>query len=152
MTGGVEANYVTLRAASTVWDDAADGLDGAWHRLYGTSGSPMDDGVAQAFELFRDSWVDEVKRIATKAQTYSENLSDAVKSYATVDAGAYERIRAILPFDYRNSTLDPGGAPPPTPTPTPGPSPTPPSDSSPSPAPAPPSPSPGPTPTPSPTP
>lgn len=146
----VEANYTTLSSASTVWDSAADRLDGAWRRLHGTSGSPMDGGVAQALETFRERWVDEVKRIATTCQSHADSLSDAVKAYATIDDAAYERMRAMLPFDYRDSTLDPVGGPPSLlPTPAPGQWPTPPSGSEP---PAPPSPSPGPAPTPTPTP
>jgi hypothetical protein len=146
---GMEANYATLSSASTVWDGAADRLDGAWHRLHGTAGSPMDAGVAQALETFRERWVDEVKRVATQAQSHADSLSEAVKSYSSIDDAAYERMRAMLPFDYRDSSLDPDGAPPVSPTPTPGPSPYP---ASPAPPTAPPSPSPGPAPTPSPTP
>lgn len=148
MTGGMEVDYSILREASVVWDGAADSLDGGWRRLHGTSGSPMDPGVASAFETFRERWVDEVKRVATRSQTHSESLSDAVAAYETIDAKAYARMRAILPFDYRDSTLDPEGAPPPEPSPTPGPSPSPEVGSE--PEPSPPSPSPGPSPTPSP--
>jgi hypothetical protein len=148
MTGGMEVNYMTLSSASFVWDGAADRLDGAWHRLHGTSGSPMDAGVTQAFETFRERWVDEVKRVATKAQSHADSLSDAVKSYVTIDGAAYGRMRAMLPFDYRDSALDPLGAPPLSPTLTLGPYP---ASGSAQPA-APPSPSPGPAPTPTPTP
>ncbi|MEV7398279.1 hypothetical protein [Aeromicrobium sp. NPDC092404] len=149
MTGGTEVDYTILSAASSVWDGAADGLDGAWRRLHGTSGSPMDAGVAAAFGTFRERWVDEIKRIATRSQSHADSLSDAVTSYTTIDDAAYERMRALLPFDYRDSTLDPLGSPPGlVPTPEPGPPPTPPTDS----APEPPTPSPGPSPTPTPTP
>lgn len=145
MTGGMEVDFATLMSVSSTWDEAADRLDGSWRRLHGTSASPMDPGVVAAFEIFRENWVDEIKSVATASQTHADNLADAAASYSTVDEAAYERLRAVLPFEYRNSSLDPDGGPA-IPTPTPGPSPEPPSD-----APTEPSePSPGPSPEPTP--
>jgi hypothetical protein len=146
----VEADWNAITAAARVWDGAADGLDGAWRRLHGTTGSPMAPDVAAAFETFREAWVDEVKDVATTAQAHAESLDDAAATYSAVDDAAYQRIRSLMPWSYRDSTIDPDGGPPPMPTPSPGPSPSPPppSDS----APATPQPSPGPSPTPSPSP
>lgn len=144
----VEADWIAITAAARVWDGAADGLDGAWRRLHGTSGSPMAPDVVAAFEALREAWVDELKDVATKAQAHAESLDDAAATYASVDDAAYERIRALMPWSYRDSSIDPDGGPPPMPTAAPGPSPTPaPSTDS---APATPQPSPGPSPTPSP--
>lgn len=146
---GLEADWAAIMAAARVWDGAADALDGAWRRLHRTSGSPMAPDVAAAVETFREAWVDDLKDVATTAQAHAESLEDAAATYASVDDAAYQRLRSLMPWSYRDSAINPDGGPPPMPTPSPGPSPSPapPNDS----APATPQPSPGPTPSPSPT-
>ena len=146
----VEANYTTLSAASAVWDGAADRLDGAWRRLHSTSGSPMDGGVAQALETFRERWVDEVRGLPPRPSptlTASAMPSRPTRRSMTPPTNGCERssrsTTATAPWT-------PSAGPPSVlPTPAPGEFPTPPSGSEP---PAPPSPSPGPAPTPTPTP
>ncbi|MDT9592293.1 hypothetical protein RDV89_04405 [Nocardioides zeae] len=112
MAEDLQATWVTLQDARDEWDQVADGLDGAWHRLHGASLADLDPAVAAASEAFRETWVDEVKRTAQSAQAHSEALDDAVRAYGAVDDVTFEQLRTLLPWEYRGSTLY---VPPPTP-------------------------------------
>ena len=94
-----------LAAAKVAWDDAADGLDGAWRRLGKASTSGFAPTVVSAVEAFQTTWTDELKRRAEAAQDNSDALVEVSGGFEFVDVAAAEKARALLGWVHRAAPI-----------------------------------------------
>lgn len=95
-----------LAAAKAAWDDAADGLDGAWRRLGKTSTGGFSPAVAAAVDAFGDTWVAELKRRATDAQDHSDAFVEVAGVFAFTDRTSAEQARGLLAWTYRSAAIE----------------------------------------------
>ncbi|MFW6866626.1 hypothetical protein ACOACQ_04510 [Nocardioides sp. CPCC 206347] len=94
-----------LAAAKTAWDDAADGLDGAWRRLGKASTAGFAPAVVTAVEAFQTTWTDELKRRAEAAQANSDAFVEVSGDFEFTDAAAAEQARALLGWAHRAAPI-----------------------------------------------
>ena len=95
-----------LEAAKVGWDDAADGLDGAWRRLSRSSTDGFSPAVAAAADAFQDAWTEEIKRRALQAQDHSDAFVEVSGVLAFSDAAAAEHARGLLGWVHRDVRIE----------------------------------------------
>jgi len=95
-----------LAAAKAAWDDAADGLDGAWRRLGKASTEGFSPAVAAAAEAFQDTWVTELKHRAEDAQEHSDAFVEVAGVFEFTDRASAEQARGLLAWTYRTAAIE----------------------------------------------
>lgn len=90
-----------LAAAKVAWDDAADGLDGAWRRLGKTSTAGFSPAVTAAADAFSDTWMAEIKHRAEDAQEHSDAFVEVGGIIEFADRASAEQARGLLAWTYR---------------------------------------------------
>ncbi len=94
-----------LQMAADDWDEVADRLDGAWRRLVRTGTSGLSPEVGAALESFADTWVAELKTMATGAEGNSDAFVQIDGTFQIVDRDQAEHLRSLLSWDYHDATI-----------------------------------------------
>lgn len=106
MTATIAVAPKVLLQAKADWDSSSDELDGEWRRLGSSSVVGFSSAVAAAVEAFREPWVAEIKAASRQADGYSSAIVVVGFVLQVADADAAAQVRSLLPYDYRNASIE----------------------------------------------
>ncbi|WP_141014277.1 hypothetical protein [Nocardioides sambongensis] len=102
----LDVPFTELVQAEAEWGDAGAELGGGWRRLEGASAEGFAPAVATAVEGFRESWVEELKRLADTATEHGLDLAVYRATLLATDVVRAEAIRALLPWRLHDARVE----------------------------------------------
>lgn len=102
---GYEVWTEQLRTAAGGWRDQQEALRDARTSVVSVEGTTGSVGpvVSATLDAVLDTWVEELRRLSTAAESYADELEAAATTYDATDEAARQRLESLLPWDARGS-------------------------------------------------